>query len=108
MTFSKSNAYLSTAADSHAYNIRLFSMTDSVINLLRPKRHATLQVKDLSNCLIFASSFTGAAHLTNLHNCVVVLICHQVLPLIVANVHNSFECTIHEIHQFIYHVLHVQ
>ena len=53
-------------------------MSNTVVNLLEPKRHATLQVKDLERCLILASSFDGSAHLTNLRNCVIVLKCHQV------------------------------
>jgi len=77
---STSNAYLSIPADSHSSNLRLLSMSKSVISILRPKRHATLHAKDLSDCLILASSFDGAAHLTNLTNCVVVLKCHQANP----------------------------
>jgi len=78
VTFSTSNAYLKTSPDLHVSNIKLLSMSNSVLNLLEPRRHATLQVKDLERCLILTSSFDGSAHLTNLRNCVIVLKCHQV------------------------------
>jgi len=78
ITLSTSNAYLSIPADSHPSNIRLLSMSNSVVNLLHPRRHATLQAEDLTNCLILLSTINGAAHLTNLTNCIVVLKCHQV------------------------------
>jgi len=69
--------YLSTTEDMHASNIRLLSLSNSVINLLQPKRHATFHVNGLTNSLIMISTIDGAAHLTNLVNCVVVLKCHQ-------------------------------
>jgi hypothetical protein len=78
VTLSSSNAYLSTPTDLHPSNVRLLSMSNSVVNLVRSKRHATLHAKDLSNCIIIASTIDGAAHFTNLTNCIVILKCHQV------------------------------
>ena len=80
ITLSSSNTYLSTSAELHPSNIRLLSMIKSVVNLTRPRRHATLHARDLSDCIIVASEFDGAAHLTNLFDCTIVLKCHQVLP----------------------------
>jgi hypothetical protein len=65
----------------HASNIRLLSLSNCVVNLLRPRRHATFHANGLSNTLILVSSVDGAAHLTNLTNCIVVLKCHQVDPV---------------------------
>jgi len=71
-------AYLSTSPDLSLSSIRISSISRSVINLLKPARHSTLNVRDVSNTLIIASSFDGAVHLTNVDLCVVVLKCHQV------------------------------
>jgi hypothetical protein len=64
----------------HASSIRLLSLSDCVVNLLEPRRHATFHANGVSNSLILVSTVDGAAHLTNLTNCVVVLKCHQVYP----------------------------
>ena len=74
---SGSDTYVTVSADLHVSYIRVLSTSNSVVNLLVPKRHATLHINDLSNTLLLVSNVDGAAHLTNLTNCVVVLKCHQ-------------------------------